>query len=227
MFARLYRVFDFDMGTGLSHSAQEDVDCAANVEALPQHTPTKNSNYVDRSCQTDASMMDMCVEGCSHDVAPESVPLEASDDAQKLLEKNKEIDAMQNEIGFLKAELGTKQSTIEHLLQILKSNMDVTKEMSREKRRYGSDVTGSDTVTLVSESRHRPNSQIIHDWQLNAVMQHDLTLCNEDDDNDYDDDDDEGDEEFQDSLNSNYMKPSLSMHSGFEILTDSLEVNAT
>lgn len=226
MFARLSRVFDFDMGTGLSHLAQDDVDFSANVEETPQHTSTKKANLVDQSCQTDTFMMDKWVVECSHDVETETVTTEAFDSMQKLSEKNKQIDAMQSEIGFLKAELGTKQSTIEHLLQLLKSNMDVTKEMSREKRRYGSDVTGSDDVTLVSESRHRPNSQIIHDWQLNAVMQHDLTLCNEDVDNDYDDDD-EDEEEFQDSLNSNYIKPSLSMHSGFEILTDSLEVNDT
>merc|ERR1711970_803247 len=105
---------------------------------------------------------------------------------------------MQDEIDFLKAELGTKQSTIEHLLQLLKSNMDVTKEISKEKRKY-SDLEDSDDLTLVSESHPRPTSQIIHDWQLNALFQHDLTLCpNEDDEGNDDDDDDHNDDEDDD-----------------------------
>ena len=223
MFSRLSRVFDFDMGSGLSQSPGEESKLDSATQGDIEH-----GRLADKECQTDVTLMEMCydvVELVGNDnrgktSTSDSVKITNN---QECTQENTQMDAMQTEIDFLKNELITKQNTIENLLQLLQSNMEMTKNMSQEKRRYGSDMCFSDDATLVSESNSNRNSQIIHDWQMNAQLQfHELTLCHEEEDDDSVDGG--GNDEFQDSLNSNNLTSSMSAHSEFDVFIDSLEV---
>ena len=129
----------------------------------------------------------------------------ASQNEGCIIQRDNELKMTRKEIEFLKIELHSKQATIENLLELLKSNFDVTKAITRGITSNTSDMNDCDNITLVSKSNR--NSQVITDRKLDEDLMGQYTVLRT---------------HFDDSLNSHLMS---STNSCYDIFADSLEVN--
>ena len=260
MLARLSRVFDFDVPSEHAQALETDKSSNDLVTSKQNYNITTSTTYeskskeelnnpvtVNKSSQTDVTyMMEMSYDvvdivANGNQVHVTSTNESTTNTSQSLAHKDNQIESLQTEIGFLKNELGTKQQTIDHLLHLLQSNMEMSKKMGRELMtswQHSSDkMCSSDDGggTLVGGSS--PKSQMIHDWQTaSQLLLQDLTLLPDNDDGESssdggrvddasDDDVDDSGNDFQDSLNSNNFTKSMGVQSDFETFTDSLEAN--
>ena len=174
---------------------------------------TTEYEQFDKACQTDYSLpvndVNFIIES-KPDAGQilTNISLKKDDEfisKHSLIERDKELELMHEEIEFLKAELHGKQDTIENLLELLKSNLDVTKEISRGITSNASDMNDYDNITLINESDR--NAQRINDWKLNTGLYGQLATLDTSD--------------FDDSLNSRFTSSTNS----YDIFIDSLEVD--
>lgn len=204
------------MGASLRAESTDDDDAWDDADLVGNNDDkTMTSDDINKSCQTIVSLpandVSFTIECSKNDgECSTNVVIKGDEAIQNLINKDRQLSKLRTEVQFLKTELNSKQATIDNLLELLKTNLDVTKEISRGITSQSPSVLDDyDDITLVSDSNRNSQLLLVEDWHFkNIILEEKFPM--------------ESSNDFSDSLNSR-MTSSINSYDtdGF---IDSLEV---
>ena len=171
------------------NSKQENTDDANTLQQL------------DKACQTDVHISTPTTTTTTNITVIYETTNKDKTDLQRDITLNKiDLEKMRQEIEFVKTELVSKQKTTENLFELLKSNLDVTKELSRV---ITSNSFNTEDYADVSWTRENQRNTVNNNSKLCAELYDQLILLQR--------------RCFEESLNSHLTSTK------YDIFVDSLE----